>query len=143
MFSDYAQLEPGQELSRRSYQIDEEMVRNYVEAVQDRSAPLAAPSGEPIVPPMAVAALSLRGVVEDLRIPGGTLHAGQEFQFSRAIRVGQRLECVATLAQNSVRGEWRFMAVNCRVTDSESDDVMSGKSSIMIPAGLGPTQAED
>ena len=142
MLSDYAELEPGQEISRHSYQVDERMVSDYLAAVQDETPALMNETGEQLVPAMAVAALSIRGVVQDLRIPGGTLHAGQEFEFMSAVSVGHSLECVATLSQNSVRSGWRFLVIDCQVTDSRLADVMTGKSTIMIPAELGPREAD-
>ena len=142
MFRDYAQLKPGQRFSVHKYTLDSDMVAGYVRAVQD-SSPLARDeSGREVVPPMAVAALGLRGAVEDLRIPGGTLHAGQEFAFAAAVRVGDSLRCEASIVQNSTRGGWRFLVVACVATDAASGaEVMSGKSSIMIPANLPPREA--
>ena len=142
MVSDYGDLKPGQEISRHSYQVDEALVSDYVAAVQDENPPLLDRDGVQLVPAMAVAALSIRGVVQDLRIPGGTLHAGQEFEFTSAVAVGSSLECAATLVQNSVRGDWRFLVVDCHVTDDSDAGVMSGKSTIMIPSGLGPRETE-
>lgn len=137
---EYGELEAGQVVSRHSYCLDSTLVSNYVEAVQDGSGALSDDSGVELVPAMAVAALSMRGVVEDLRIPGGTLHVGQEFEFSGAVNVGNSVDCVATLAQNSVRGEWRFLVVECLVSGEDDAQVMKGKSTIMIPAGLGPRE---
>ena len=82
---------------------------------------------------VALAALSLGGVISDLKIPGGTVHAGQELDFTKAVAVGETLACSASLAQNSVRGEWRFLVVNLKVNNSEGRSVMSGKSTIMLP----------
>ena len=142
MISDYGDLQAGQEISRHSYRVDEGMVSDYVAAVQDDNPVLYDENCSQLVPAMAVAALSIRGVVQDLQIPGGTLHAGQEFEFMSAVPVGSSLECVATLVQNSVRGEWRFLVVDCHVTSGDDADVMSGKSTIMIPAGMGPRGAD-
>ena len=137
---EYGELEAGQVVSRHSYCLDSALVSNYVEAVQDGSGALSDDSGVELVPAMAVAALSMRGVVEDLRIPGGTLHVGQEFEFSGAVKLGDSVDCVATLAQNSARGEWRFLVVECLVSGEDDAQVMKGKSTIMIPAGLGPRE---
>ena len=142
MVSDYGDLKPGQEISRHSYQVDEGLVSDYVAAVQDKNPPLRDMDGVQLVPAMAVAALSIRGVVQDLRIPGGTLHAGQEFEFTSAVAVGSSLDCTATLVQNSIRGDWRFLVIDCHVTDESDADVMSGKSTIMIPYGLGPRETQ-
>ena len=111
---EYGQLEAGQVVSSHSYCLDSALVYDYVEAVQDDSGLILDDSASELVPAMAVAALSMRGVVEDLRIPGGTLHVGQEFEFSGAVKLGGSVDCVATLAQNSVRGDWRFLVVDCR-----------------------------
>lgn len=137
---EYGELEAGQIVSSHSYCLDSTLVSDYVEAVQDDSGPLLDTGGLELVPAMAVAALSMRGVVEDLRIPGGTLHAGQEFEFSGAVAVGDSVDCVATLAQNSVRGDWRFLIVECLVSDASDKNIMKGKSTIMIPADLGPRE---
>lgn len=137
---DYGELEAGQEVSRHNYCLDTTLVSNYVDAVQDQSALLHTKGGDNLVPAMALAALSMRGVVEDLRIPGGTLHVGQEFEFSGSVTVGDSVNCVATLAQNSVRGDWRFLVVECMVADGGDAEVMKGKSTIMIPADLGPRE---
>ena len=130
---DYAALRPGQEISRQTYRLDPDTVARYVEAVGDQSRFSMQPRDTAPVPPMAVAALGLRGVLEDLAIPGGAVHAGQELEFSGAVQVGETLQCIATLAQNSVRGEWRFMVVQLAVQDGGGRQVMTGKSTIMVP----------
>lgn len=82
---------------------------------------------------MALAALSLRGVIDDMGIPGGTVHAGQELDYRRAVTVGESVECKATVTQNSTRGEWRFLVVQLAVTGSDDRTVMEGKSTLMLP----------
>ena len=64
------------------------------------------------------------------------MHVGQEFEFTKAVTVGSTLECEATLAQNSVRGGMRIMVVTSTVRDGDGVEVMSGKSTIMLPEGL-------
>ena len=133
MSIDYSTLLPGQEISNQTYTLDSTAVSRYTEAVGDDSALCRDDDGRELVPPMAVAALSLRGVVNDLAIPGGTLHAGQELEFKDPVAVGEALACKATLVQNSVRGEWRFMVVRLDVEDGAGRKVLAGKSTIMLP----------
>lgn len=133
MSIDYSTLAPGQEISNQAYDLDATVVSRYVAAVADESSLCSEDDGRELVPPMAVAALSLRGVVNDLAIPGGTLHAGQELEFKEPVAVGDALACRATLLQNSVRGEWRFMVVQLGVEDGQGREVMAGKSTIMLP----------
>ena len=133
MSVDHSKLVPGQQISDQTYLLDSEMVSKYTDAVGDQSQLHTRDDGRALAPPMAVAALSLRGVVNDLEIPGGTLHAGQEMDFIRAVPTGEKLDCRATLLQNSVRGDWRFMVVQLQVEDSAGRRVMVGKSTIMLP----------
>ena len=134
---DYAALAVGQEVSRQSYVLDKKSVALYMEAVQDNSSvdtPYESTGLANLAPPMSVAALSLRGVVTDLKIPGGTLHVGQEMTYSKPVEVGEQLDCTAVLTSNNVRGDWRFMVVDLQVSDSTGEIVMGGKSTILLPA---------
>ena len=132
MTMDYAQLEAGQRISRERLTLDAEAVGRYAEAVGDASSPKAQ-DGTALVNPMAVGALALSAVINALRIPGGTVHAGQELDFGRALPIGAELICTATVAQNSVRREWRFLVVSLTAADDEGNEVMQGKSTIMLP----------
>ncbi len=148
MAVDYSALVPGQRVSDQRISLDEERVARYTDAVSDDSAlssacgdsstplttGLVESNGRRLVPAMAVAALSLGGVINALQIPGGTLHAGQELVFLSAVPVGETLDCKATLVQNSTRGEWRFLVVQLDVEDGKGRKVMEGKSTIMVPA---------
>ena len=126
---DYSSLAAGQSVSRQVYLLDAQTVSAYIAAVADAS-PIA---GSEFVPPMAVAALSVRGVVNDLRIPGGTLHLGQEIEFVDAVRVGETITCAAELSQNSLRGGSRILVVDLSVTAEDGKTVMTGKSTISVP----------
>ena len=134
MTVDYSALEAGQQISDRTHLLDAALVSRFADAVEDRATLRSSVDGGHPVPPMAIAALSLRGVLQDLEIPGGTLHVGQELEFRRALEVGAKLDCRATVAQNSVRGEWRFLVVKLEVVDGAGVVVMTGKSTIIVPA---------
>ncbi len=130
---DYSTLETGQELSKQSLTLDPDAVSKYIAAVDDTSNPTAE-DGTALVPPMAIAALALSAVINALQIPGGTIHASQEIEFGSSVPVGAALDCIATLAQNSVRRDWRFLVVNMEATGSGGRVVMEAKSTIMLPA---------
>ena len=127
----YSELEIGTIVSKQSYVLDRESVQKYILAVEDSTFSTVAESSN-IAPPMSIAALSLRGVVNDLNIPGGTLHIGQELSFLKTVPVGMYLECEAVLSSNSVRGDFRFMVVDLSVRDDVKEHVMKGKSTIML-----------
>lgn len=131
----YSELEIGTIVSKQSYVLDRESVQKYILAVEDSTFSTVAESSN-IAPPMSIAALSLRGVVNDLNIPGGTLHIGQELSFLKTVPVGMYLECEAVLSSNSVRGDFRFMVVDLSVRDDVKEHVMKGKSTIMLPVDI-------
>jgi len=133
MNKDYELLLPGDLVSKRNHRITEETLSLYLSAVQDKSDVLFDSYGVKIAPPMAIAALSLRGVIEDLEIPGGTLHVGQETSNIGPVSIGSKLICEANVVTNAVRVGWRFLTVALKVTTSEETLVLSGKSTIMLP----------
>jgi len=133
MSIDYATLLPGQTVSRQSYLLDADTVARYVDAVEDRSREWNESGEDSFAPPMAVAAMALRGVINDLAIPGGTLHVGQEIEFKGVVQLGEALDCEAKVLLNSVRGEWRFLTVQLAVNDGGGRQIMTGKSTIILP----------
>ena len=131
---DYVNLSIGDVVSCREFVLDLDTVSEYVAAVGDRSNVFEPESVSPMVPPMAIGALSLRGVLDDLGIPPGTLHAGQEMEVFDSVLVGETLKCRATIAQNSVRRGVRLVGVKMDVVRGARTIVMSAKSMIMVPA---------
>lgn len=136
MTVDYSTLAIGQEVSNRSFGLDAGTVSKYAGAVGDATALPGGP-GEAKAPPMAVAALGLRGVLDDLGIPSGALHAGQELVFSGPVDVDARLKCRATVARNSVRRGSRFVGIALSVVDEEDTEVMSGITTLIMPGEAG------
>lgn len=128
---DYSELKTGQKLATRKYRLTADAVSKYIDAVGDASMSYV---GEDLIPATAVAALSLRGIIEDLAIPGGTVHAGQELEYMKMVNTEQELFCTATVVQNSVRGKSRFLSVEALVKDEDGHVVMKGKSTIIVPA---------
>lgn len=127
----YSQLKAGQQLPVHKYIPDAKTVSRYIEAVDDESSIY---SDETVVPPTALAALSLKGVIDDLAVPGGTIHAAQELEFVATVKVGQELSCRANIIHNSVRGPLRFLSIEAVVEDDKGKTVMISKSTIIVPA---------
>ncbi len=130
---DYSKLTSGTEISSRTIVLDEDSIARYVDAVGDANGCLVSEGGTKLTPPLALAALTLGGVINDLNIPGGTVHAGQEIEFSEAVPLGETRACKATVVQNSVRGGMRFMVVRLMVENESGRKVMEGKSTIILP----------
>ena len=82
---DYSQLQPENIISENQYEISQDFINKYTESVKDDSV------YNNLVPPMAISALSIRGVLNDLNIPGGTVQLNQEFDYFSAIHKNENI----------------------------------------------------
>jgi len=136
-------LERGHRFPPVSFVLDEAAVHSYLEAVEDAALRrLCRDEGQAWAPPMAVAALALRGLLEamglgrvsaDLSAPAGAVHASQEFEFRRPVAVGERLASRAWVAHRSQRSGWLVLAVEMEATDEAGQAVLAGRASVLIP----------
>jgi len=127
-------LEKGHQFSATSFVLDEEAVARYVEAVEDEALPrLAQAEGKAWVPPMAVAALALRSLMEEMVLPAGAIHVSQELEFVRAVEAGERITCRAWLSHRSQRGGWWVLAVEMEGAGESGQPVLAGRSTVMVP----------
>lgn len=133
MTIEYAGLMVGQTVSSRIFRLDVEKLAAYVEAVDDGLMPWKEGDVQ-FVPPMAIVAMALQGLIDNIGIPGGTVHVGQEFEIFGPARVGQTMRSEAVVLQNSVRGEIRLIAVAFTVTDDNGMLLMNAKSTLLLPA---------
>lgn len=130
---DYSKLTPGKKILVQNYVLDSETIQRYIDAVGGNIPRSDGTGSLNLVPPMAIASLWLRGVIKELEIPGGTLHVGQELEFTQAARIGDRIECTATILQNTVRKNIRFMVVQLKVTNDVCQPIMLGKGTLTLP----------
>ncbi len=133
MSRDYAALSVGDTISDRTFPLGFDGVERYTAAVRDESGVFDPSEESPTVPPMAVATFALRGVLDDLGIPEGTLHVGQEMVFLGAAPVGEELRCTAEISQNAVKTGYRLIAVRMDARDRAGRQVMTAKSTILAP----------
>ncbi len=129
---DYASLTPGSLLASDILSLDDQTVARFVNAVGDET-PLAGDDDPPLAPAMAVAALSFRGIIRALDLPGGSLHLAQEIEFAKPVAIGETLDCRAEVLQNSVRRGMRVLVVSLEATDAQGRAALSGKSTVMLP----------
>jgi acyl dehydratase len=109
--------------------LDEGLVRSYVEAVEDDA--IKAHLG--LVPPMALAALSVRSLLDTAGLPAGAIHAAQELAFKREAHVGDSLTALASVASRGERAGWVLMGIDLAVHDTKSELVMTGRATITFP----------
>ena len=113
------------------FELSPEWVREYVAAVED-GAIGALDAG--LVPPMAVAALALRTLLDGAKLPPGAIHLGQEISFLKPVSVGQSLAVSARIASRGEREGWILMSIDLNVEDEDRGPVMTARATLVMPA---------
>jgi hypothetical protein len=121
----YEDLTQGHEFPPVEYVLDAGVVAAYVEAV--------GATERRYVPPLAVAARAIASLGGLIELLPGTIHAAQEFEFSRLIPVGSRVKCVARVLRKLSRGPVRMLTLEMTVTDEAGMPVQQGRSTIVLP----------
>lgn len=85
------------EFSPVTFAIASEQVRAYLDAIGDSN------DYRDAVPPLAAVALALGALQDEVALPEGSLHTGQEVEQSGALRVGELLTMTGRVAQRSER----------------------------------------
>ncbi len=122
-------LPKGHQFPPTTFDLSPEWVAEYVASVEDEAiSALGA-----LVPPMAVAALSIRALLEGASLPAGAVHLAQELAFLRAVRIGERLSARAQITSRGERQGWVLMGVEHTVEDEARVAVMTGRATITFP----------
>jgi hypothetical protein len=124
-----AALPKGHEFPPTTFTLSTEWVDAYIDAVGDSAIRDVGPG---FVPPMAVAALSIRAMLERAPLPPGTLHVGQELAFHRAARIGEQFTVTARVVSRGERAGWVLLSVDFGVS-AGARDVMNGRATVTFP----------
>ena len=122
----------GHSFPAASFDLSPEWVGEYVAAVEDGAI---GGLGEGIVPPMAVAALSVRALLQEASLPPGSVHAAQELRFHRIVRTGERLGARADVVSRGERAGWVLMGIELTVEDASGEPMMTGRATLSFPVG--------
>jgi acyl dehydratase len=112
-----------------SWTITQESVRQYLNAVGD-TLPLYAETG--LAPPLALAAYSLRALLQKLNLPPGAIHSLQELETLRVVRFGEEITGIAHLERPRSRREMQFITVRYTLLDRDGQKVLTGKSTVLV-----------
>lgn len=125
-----AALPRGHRFPAATFRISPEGVGRYLDAVQDRSAAYG-----DAAPPLAIAALALRALLERLELPAGSLHAAQEVECRAAVPLDAELTMRGEVAQRSERGGFVASVIEFEVApaDSLGEPVLVGRTTVMAP----------
>ncbi|MEE8370362.1 MAG: MaoC family dehydratase [Dehalococcoidia bacterium] len=127
-------LSKGYEFPPVAVDLSSGWVRDYTAAVEDEAIGAL---GADLVPPMALAALSLRALLQGARLPAGAIHLGQEVSFARPVGVGERISAGGRVASRGERRGWVVMGIELTVEDESRAPVMTGRATVTMPLGQG------
>jgi acyl dehydratase len=123
----------GDRFDRPAMELTAAWVDAYVAAVEDD----AIQRYPGVVPPMGIAALTVRSLLEEAPLPDGAVHAAQEIAFRALCRVGDAVTVSAVVASRNERAGWVLLVVETRVASASSAEVLVGRSTLTFPAGVG------
>jgi acyl dehydratase len=124
-----ADLDKGYEFPPTAFELSPDWIDEYTTATQDASRETL---GSDVVPPMAVAALSVRAMLENASLPPGSIHAAQELAFHGAAHTGDTVTVNARIASRGQRAGWVLMGVALEVS-LDSAQLVTGRATLSFP----------
>ncbi|MBN1368122.1 MAG: MaoC family dehydratase [Dehalococcoidales bacterium] len=112
------------------YSIDSGEVNAYTKAVEDNNAIY---TNNGYIPPMAVAALAMTTMGEQMSLPSGSIHVSQEFTFSNIVRPGDNLTSQASVIRNIERGKIHMLTIGIDITNQQKQTVLHGETGFILP----------
>ena len=125
----FAALPVGYEFAPAEFTISGPELSAYLEATGRGEG--RAGSGT-VVPPVAVAAFALRRLAGDLALEPGSVHGGQEYEFRRAVSIGEPLVATSRIANRSSRRGTAIMIIDQEVR-AAGEVVVTGRSTLAVP----------
>ncbi len=126
----YQDLKAGQEFPAAAFQVDSATASDYLKAVEEENV-IYQDTG--LVPPMAVAALALKALINAISMPPGTIHVSQEFEFLAAVSTQDTMTSHATVSRIQQRGKLHLINVDISVLNQENQPVLAGKTGFILP----------
>jgi len=123
-------LPKGHAFARVRFTIDRAQAAAYLEATGDTTD-----YGDAL-PPLAVVALALGALQEQIALPEGALHTGQEVEHRMPATAGEALELRGQVAMRSERQGFVITALDYTVSGVHGD-VVTARTTIMAPAPGG------
>ena len=125
-----SQLRRGDRLQPFEICLGVDDVRGYLEATGEDPA-----RWSETVPPLALGAFALGGLMEQLGVPSGMLHSGQEFDFLRPIACGQSVTVETTVGSHTERRGTRLIALDLSLEAAGEVAVMGRTTIVITPEG--------
>jgi acyl dehydratase len=123
-------LEAGHEFRPVYYTLDKSTVRAYLEAVEETSELY---QNTDLVPPTAIAALSMAALAEGTQFPPGCIHTSQKLNFKHSTHIGDIIQCHSRISQSKKRAGMHFITVTFHVEDQNKRELLSGETVFIAP----------
>jgi hypothetical protein len=88
------------------------------------------------VPPLALAALTLAGLMDEIPLPAGAVHVSQELESVQAVEHGDMVEARLTIAQQSVRQGTNVVVFAIELW-TDAGVALRGRTTVMAPLPSG------
>lgn len=125
----FTELPVGFEFPKASYELTEDAVSKYLAAVEEGPDFMA--SG--VIPPLALGAFAMTAMSQTFTVPPGSIHASQEFNFLKAVPIGDSIICMGKIANKLARGKLNLITMEITVLNSDGEEVVTGKATIAAP----------
>lgn len=123
-----ADLPKGHEFAETKFEIKPDWAAEYRAAVEDQTS---APAD---LPPLALAAFSIRALLDQAALPGGAVHVSQDLSFVNHAEIGGAVVARARVASRGERQGWVLMGIELAIEDEDGKSMMSGRATITFPA---------
>jgi hypothetical protein len=134
---DFTTLERGDALPPFDISLDSDEVAAYLDATGEDPE-----RWRDSVPPLALGAFTLAGLMERVVVPDGVVHTGQEFTFDATVAHGETVEAALTVAARSER-RGAVMTVVASELRARGQIVGSGRMTVLVPPPEGDGENEE
>ena len=123
------------------WQITADAAREYLDAVGD-DLPVYGDTG--IAPPLMLTARVVGLLLDRLSLPDGAIHSLQDVATVNAPPIGSVVTATAQVEPGRIRGGMRFLTVNYRVADADSDvELQRGRTTVLLPPPVDEPAGEN
>ena len=123
------QLPTGFQFPLVSYELNRDLVAKYLAAVDEQEDFLTMG----IVPPLAIAACAMTALSNSIKVPPGSIHASQDFEFLKPVAVGATISCGGKIGHKLERGPLKLIGIEIQALDQDQEAILTGKATIAIP----------
>ena len=120
----------GYEFPPSSFKLEPEMVKAYLNAVEDNNRIY---EEDKIVPPMAIAALAMAAMSKGLVLPPGAIHVSQEVTFINIANIDEMFISYARVNRKVERGKFHMLTIGISVENQKKTIVITGETSFIFP----------